>query len=163
MKKRYDSDVSQVSFRSKDSGWGNYSLKVLFENGEMFSQIGADNIYTKGFMQNLTLRPSCYNCSNKETRSSDITLADFWGIKNVLPQWYSEEGVSLVIIHTQKGLDLVNAIDDVEAIDVNGTTVYCFSQVKKLSTIAYLDGLTHYTIQIPTDLETAKEIAKTIK
>ena len=58
-------------------------------------------------------------------------------------------------------VEYLHVTSNVEEIDVNGTTVYCFSQVKKLSTIAYLDGLTHYTIHLPTDLETAKEIAKT--
>ena len=60
-------------------------------------------------------------------------------------------------------VEYLHVTSDVEAIEVNGTTVYCFSQMRKLSTIAYLDGLTHYTIQLPTDLKTAKEIAKTIK
>lgn len=60
-------------------------------------------------------------------------------------------------------VEYLHVTGDVEAIDVNGITVYCFSQMRKLSTIAYSDGLTHYTIQLPTDSETAKEIAKTIK
>lgn len=60
-------------------------------------------------------------------------------------------------------VEYLHITSDVEAIDANGTTVYCFSQMKKLSTIAYSDGLTHYTIQLPTNLETAKEIAKSIK
>lgn len=60
-------------------------------------------------------------------------------------------------------VEYLHVTSNVEAIDVNGTTVYCFSQMRKMSTIAYLDGLTHYTIQLPTDLETAKEIAKSIK
>ena len=58
-------------------------------------------------------------------------------------------------------VEYLHVTSNVEAIDVNGTSVYCFSQMRKMSTIAYLDELTHYTIQLPTDLETAKEIAKT--
>lgn len=56
------------------------------------------------FLQNLILRPSCYACPAKGGRSgSDITLGDFWGIENVLPDFDDDKGVSLVMAQTAKG------------------------------------------------------------
>lgn len=43
-------------------------------------------------------------------RDTDITMGDFWGIQNVLPQFYSDKGVSLLLIHSQKGKELWDKI-----------------------------------------------------
>lgn len=60
----------------------------------------------KAFLSNLILRPSCYNCPSKELKSgSDITIADFWSIEKVLPQWIDDDnGTSLLLLNTQKGI-----------------------------------------------------------
>lgn len=118
LEKKNASSVSDVSFRSKEKGWGNYSFKVGFADGEQISQLGSVNIYTHAFQQSLTLRQSCYNCSNKSCRASDITLADFWGVKNVLPEWYSEEGVSLVLTHTEKGEKVLAELTQIKMTEV---------------------------------------------
>lgn len=118
LEKRNGSAVKAVSFRSKEKGWGNYSLKVDFDNGETFSQLGSVNAYTHAFQQNLILRPSCYACTNKSARASDITLADFWGIKSILPEWHSEEGTSLVLTHTEKGEKLFSELSQIKMTEV---------------------------------------------
>ena len=64
-------------------------------------------------MRNLSLRPSCYNCNSRgEHRNSDITLADFWGINNILPEMDDDKGCSLIIVNSQKGAHIFNAIKD---------------------------------------------------
>ena len=56
------------------------------------------------FLNNITLRPSCYTCAFKCGRSgSDITLADFWGIGRVNATMDDDNGTSLVIVNTAKG------------------------------------------------------------
>lgn len=118
LEKKNNSSVKDVSFRSKENGWGNYSFKVDFDNGETFIQSGSVNSYTHAFQQSLILRPSCYACTNKSARASDITLADFWGIKNVLPDWFSEEGVSLVLTHTEKGENRIAELSQIKTAEV---------------------------------------------
>ena len=54
------------------------------------------------------LRPSCYTCHN---RSGDLTIGDFWGLPNENPG-YNKAGTSLLIVNTEKGEMLFNAIND---------------------------------------------------
>jgi hypothetical protein len=62
---------------------------------------------------NLCLRPSCYKCNFKsESRNSDITLADFWGIQNVAPEMDDDKGTSLVIVHSEKAKRLFAEIEN---------------------------------------------------
>ena len=58
----------------------------------------------KGFLCNVYLRPSCYSCPVKNGRSSsDIQMADFWGIKEVCKTLYNKDGVSMLIAQSEKG------------------------------------------------------------
>ena len=63
------------------------------------------NIYLRHFLASYTFRESCYACRFATTpRTSDITIADFWGIGKEAP--FSEDtskGCSLVLVNTQKG------------------------------------------------------------
>ena len=66
----------------------------------------------KGFLNDLYLRPSCYTCPFKGSkRHSDITLADFWGIENILPEMFDDKGTSLVLIQSEKGKALFKSIE----------------------------------------------------
>lgn len=57
------------------------------------------------FLSNLSLRPSCYDCPAKSGKSgSDITIADFWGIEEVLPEFDDDKGISLILSYTEKGI-----------------------------------------------------------
>ena len=67
----------------------------------------------KLFMQNLILRESCYSCNFKKiNRKSDITLADFWGINEVLPEFNDEKGTSALIVHSKKGNEIFDRIKE---------------------------------------------------
>ncbi len=96
--------VKNVFFRDKSTGWKNYSTTIEFENGEKRTQKATQNMYMKGFLKNIYLCEQCYNCKFKDNNFfSDITLGDFWGIENVLPDLSDDSGVSFVIIRSEKG------------------------------------------------------------
>lgn len=58
----------------------------------------------RGFVKDIYLRPSCYNCKHKGDNScADITLADFWGITKIFPDLNDDKGISLVVVNTDKG------------------------------------------------------------
>ena len=66
----------------------------------------------RGFLHNCFLRPSCFECAHKGTeRDADITLADFWGVKDICPQMQDGKGTSLVIVSSSKGQFLLEQID----------------------------------------------------
>lgn len=113
LENKYKSKIVKVNFRDKEKAWKKYNVTFMFEDGQVISQPFFENVYMKAFLKNLILRPSCYECSFKGIdRQSDITLADFWGIENVLPEFDDDKGVSLVVLHTKKGQDIFNNISN---------------------------------------------------
>lgn len=101
----------EPSFRDKKNGWLDFSMRFLFEDGSEYNVGHQHDLYMKIFLQNISLRPSCYQCHSKSIhRNSDITLADFWGIQNVKPDMYNEMGTSLVMVNSEKGQELFNQV-----------------------------------------------------
>lgn len=98
------SKIKEISFRDKKDGWKNYYFKLSIVNGDVFYEKHGDNTYMKGFLKDLYLRPSCYDCKFKTLqRASDITLADFWGIEKIIPDMNIDKGVSLCWPSSEKG------------------------------------------------------------
>lgn len=105
------SKISSLSFRDKTTGWKNYSCKVDFENGKTIKEIGYDNMYMKGFLSDIYLRPSCYKCkSKKPITAADITLADYWGVQNIHSDFDDDKGVSLVLVNTELGQNIMEKL-----------------------------------------------------
>ncbi len=106
-------NTTSASFRAKNTGWVRFSMLMNFQNGKEYTQPLSDDLFMQGFLNNVYLRSSCYDCVFKTIhRKADITLADFWGVWNVLPQMNDDKGVSLVITNTQKGEDIINSISN---------------------------------------------------
>jgi len=60
--------------------------------------------YLYSFMYAMTYRYSCYECPfARIPRQGDITLADYWGIKEFFPKMDRTHGVSLLLLNTQRG------------------------------------------------------------
>ena len=98
-------DRSKVKcyFRDKESGWKSFSLKILSDKIH-FNESHKVNLYMRAFLSNYSLRPSCYNCKSKGGRSNaDITIGDFWGIKEFYNNKEDDRGISAVIIQSDKG------------------------------------------------------------
>ena len=115
--RKYLSDLAQnrtvtaVFFRFKEqiysTPWEKYRFKVVFENNSEISETLLVNRYLRAFLSDLILRPACANCHFKGVRrASDFTLADFWGVQEVLPQAYEKNGVSLVFLHSLRAKEL---------------------------------------------------------
>lgn len=105
--------IEHISFRNKEKGWRNYSLVIKTNEQEYaFPMEERTSSFMKGFLKELFLRQSCYNCKVKRFRSqSDITLADYWWIKNVVPDFDDNKGVSLTFINSKKGMDVFDSLD----------------------------------------------------
>lgn len=101
----------KASFRDKRKSWSEFSMSLTFENGKTYSKTLNKDVMLQAFLNNLCLRPSCYNCKFKQkVHASDITLADFWGIEKVEPSLNDGNGVSLVVINSEKGERLFNEL-----------------------------------------------------
>jgi len=101
-------DIININFRDKKTGWNQYSLEIK-QKEQTYSCIHNNNEYMKGFLKDIYLRPSCYQCKFKGIqRCSDFTLGDLWGIDTFdLPEeFYDDRGVSFVMINSKKGKTL---------------------------------------------------------
>ncbi len=100
------SDASYLNFRCKRSGWYDALRTVEFNSRKQLWVRGKRDYYFRGFNLNLSLRESCYQCTEVGlARLSDITLGDFWGIGRIekLPQRKEiPRGISLIIVHNKK-------------------------------------------------------------
>ncbi len=97
------SGVIGVSFRD-ESGGEMLIMKIITENGIVYRKNKAEDSYYRMFLSNTCLRESCYNCSSRGLKKrADITLSDFWGVKKYFPELDDGLGLSLIIIHTEKG------------------------------------------------------------
>ncbi len=111
-KKLNKENIKSISFRNKDHGWNLYQTKILFDT-KTYSNEHSKDLFMQAFLKNSCLRESCYNCHFKNNyRNSDITLADFWGIKKFHPNMNDDKGTSAIIINSQKGEELFNVIKD---------------------------------------------------
>lgn len=101
-----------INFRCKDKGWKNFGMKEIDEHHKaMFISKDTDP-FMQMFLRDYCLRPSCYECKSKEYKLSDMTIADFWGIEAVAPDMMDGNGTSLVIVRSEKGKELLDAIKD---------------------------------------------------
>lgn len=119
---------SLPAFRRKTESWKRYSLFLKFKSNKEYQKTLDKDPYLKAFLNNLCLRKSCYQCHSKALeRESDITLADFWGIENILPDMFDNMGTSLVIINTNKGENLfkdIAAYTRYEKVDIDQAVKY---------------------------------------
>ena len=110
IEKKHRGVITDINFRHKKISWQNFGISRTSDGVDIFTPAGSDP-YMQMFLRNYALRPSCFACQTKTNGSdSDITLGDFWGIDCVLPKMNDGKGVSAVIVHTEKGKRLYNAI-----------------------------------------------------
>lgn len=114
LSRRYKGRITEVFFRDKSHGWMHYEFAVANEAGR-FARPYMDDPYMALFVQNMTLRPSCYSCTARGGRScSDITLADMWTVSRLAAEMDDDKGTSLVVANTRKGLDALHGLGRVE-------------------------------------------------
>lgn len=103
-------NVSRFTFRSK-KGFG----LTLFDNDGVevfFKRIQNDNYYL-GFIKNLYYGDVCYKCKYaRPERIGDITIGDFWGLGKLNMAEEHDDGISIVLLNSNKGLALFDAIKD---------------------------------------------------
>lgn len=132
-----DRNIKNINFRDKSTGWKRYSLKFDFTDGKSYEEVGNENAYIKGFIKNLYLRPSCYNCAYKTlNRQSDITLADFWGVEDILPSLDDNKGTSLIFVNSDKGKYLFDKIKNniiYEGVDIEKSIEFNPCAIKSCS------------------------------
>ena len=105
-----DVRIENISFRNKRLGWKKYSFALTLsttngsgaKNTVLLSEPLSKNIFLRGFLADLYLRPSCHACPAKKFKSgSDVTIGDFWGVQNVMPKIDDDKGVSVMFVNRE--------------------------------------------------------------
>lgn len=113
--KKMQGKLKSINFRCKDESWTDYGMKEIYksipseETKKLYISKDKD-AYMQMFLRDYCLRPSCYECTAKMVKMSDLTIADFWGINDVAPDMNDGMGTSLVLIRTEKGKDIFEKI-----------------------------------------------------
>ena len=118
IEKELDADFVDYSFRDKRiRGWScssssssyksNANSKIVFLKYSKFMEA-----YFNAFISGHLMRMNCYQCPfAQRRRCGDITLADFWGVRNRLPDFPNiHKGVSLLLANSDKGKDLLEKL-----------------------------------------------------
>lgn len=102
------SEIRDVKFRDKRYGWG---TKGSFIKGGATIKYNADTSpYYFYFLKGEVYRESCYRCRfPSEGRQGDITLGDYWGIRQETIHQMGDTdpdlGVSCVLVNSEKGTE----------------------------------------------------------
>lgn len=101
--------IKKIQFRSKKYDWGRKnSNKGFLYSVKGSSEIYEDDRFFELFIGRKTIaRPSCSKCPFTDIkRASDLTIADYFGIKKYDVEWYDSLGVSLILVNSAKGKEI---------------------------------------------------------
>lgn len=130
------SSTERIAFRRKDEGWKRYSVSFTFKNDTEYRQNFREDLFMKAFLKDICLRPSCYDCKFKTIhRESDLTLADFWGVQNILPDLDDDMGTSLILVNSDAGQAMLEQIKEkvtCKKVDLNEAIKYNAAAIKSV-------------------------------
>ena len=107
-----DEKIKSINFKEKSKGWDTFTFRVDTDK-RIFKERGMHNLYLRSMFLSWNMRPSCFQCPFKNAkRISDFTLADAWGVYHSTPDINDNKGLSSVIVHSNKGLELWNILKD---------------------------------------------------
>ncbi len=111
--KRRNRKPIDYKFRCKDYGWGKASRGSNYFNTILRSTYA--RAWRRIFFSDLVLRKKCHDCNYCTAyKPADITMGDFWGIEELLPNFNDGMGISVVIIHNRENVKYVTELLDLE-------------------------------------------------
>ena len=101
--------IDKVLFRGRNG----YELSAISNKEVVYKREMLKDTYLTGFMYGLFFRPSCYQCKYAgNLRISDLTIGDFWGLGIKSPFNYPKEKVSVILVNTSDGANLLSKCSD---------------------------------------------------
>ncbi len=127
-------EISDIAFRDKTTGWKKFGFCVSQvsalkadknsvsasylpkKESVLLYETHRENIFMRGFLADLYLRPSCYACVCKSGKApSDLTLGDLWGAQYIIPESDDDKGISAVLINSSKGEKFWNTLTNYDS------------------------------------------------
>ena len=102
--------IAAVNFRDKMAGWRRTQYRIVYDDGSEEAEYIGQNAFHAAYLRGLISRRSCSTCRYAHIpRIADITLADFWKYHGAKFATTADDGVSLVVANSGKGVRLVEA------------------------------------------------------
>lgn len=144
LEEKYKDKVIDYQFRN-NSLWGVCEICDFANHKTIMNPSYELSPYLYSFMYAMTYRYSCYDCKFAcIPRQGDITLADYWGVKELFPQIDITHGVSLVLVNTGQGekvwMEVKESYEFYESTVEDGAR-YNGNLVKKSEKPALRDGI----------------------
>ena len=107
--------LTDFNFRGKDYGWdsGTYAIFAIKHKTQTKTRTVpmGEEIFVTNFLNHTITRKSCGNCYSKGFVSgADFTIGDFWGIYSWHADFGNDKGVSCVLAHSQKALQILQSL-----------------------------------------------------
>lgn len=105
-----NTEIKKIIFKDKVTSWKDWKIKIeKSETVDYYSN--RENLYMNSYLKRINLRESCYNCKFKGIqRNSDITIGDCWGIGEENLKLNDGMGLSSILVHTLKGMEVFEHI-----------------------------------------------------
>ena len=115
LEKKHGARMEYVRFKDKTASWRHYAFTTSLGSCPYM-----DDPYMALFVQDMSLRPSCYKCAARGGRSgSDLTLSDLWSAQHCAPEMSDDRGVSGVYVNSEKGRALMGRLNGIESRQVD--------------------------------------------
>ena len=109
--KGYGARPEGLKFRDKSFYGYKYSNLSFRAGGRVYHAGIETDAYLRSFFSGVNVRPSCYACRfKKRFRVSDLTLWDCFEPQRFAPRMDNDRGVTRVLAHSPKGMDVMEAI-----------------------------------------------------
>lgn len=140
---QYKSKIVKVSCRKKTYGYHSGALEIEFANGQHYAGSNRVDYFMKCFHKDVCSRPSCYDCRFKTVhRCSDFTVFDSWKPDEIatLPAGDDDRGYSNVLVHTQKGKQLLEQMKNVVLFDADMEKMMTFTGGMERTSVTRTSG-----------------------
>ncbi len=115
LEKTFHSTLTDFSVKRKKGAWTPGYLYAAFANGAVYEKPFYHTEY--GYAFSTMAGKACYSCKFRgNNRTGDLMLGDFWGATEQDAFW-NKAGVSSILVHTEKGKNLLLETADVRLFD----------------------------------------------
>lgn len=114
LESKVHSKINSYRFRGKEkNGWSCYYYYYYGDKNKCKYGSAILDHYYADFLSGSNYRESCYKCKYANlNRIGDITIGDCWGAENFIDGINLNEGISLIIINSKTGCDLIDKLKD---------------------------------------------------
>lgn len=111
-KKKFKSDIEEISFRNKTYGYHSGTMKIKFNNGKTYFGSARVDLALKSFFKEISSRPSCYDCAfKKKSHVSEFTIFDCWSFEKLVSNGKDDDlGYTNILVNNKKGKKIYNEI-----------------------------------------------------